>query len=139
VPIVEIGLLRLTALFAPLPAPELEGVARSLVHVTAPAGADVLVEGAPGDRYYAIAGGTATVTRSGRTVAALGRGDGFGEVALLRDVPRTATITATTDLDLYALEKADFLAAVTGHAQAYETAQSLASERLVQPAPAGEG
>ncbi len=130
VPIVEISLLRLTTLFAPLPAPALEGVARSLTPVEAPIGATVIAEGEVGDRYYVIADGNAEVARHGEAVATLGRGDGFGEIALLRDVPRTATVTATSDLSLYALAKDDFLAAVTGHLQAHQTAQELAEERL---------
>jgi Cyclic nucleotide-binding domain len=130
VPIVEIGLLRRTTIFAPLPAPELEGVARSLTAVTAPAGTVVIREGETGDRYYAIADGTATVTQAGTAIAALGRGDGFGEIALLRDVPRTATVTAATELHLYSLEKTDFLAAVTGHVRAHELAQEVTAVRL---------
>ena len=57
-------------------------------------------------------------------------GDWFGEIALLRDVPRTATITARTDLDLLALERDDFIAAVTGHAPSAEAAGAVVGARL---------
>ncbi len=130
VPIVQISLLRLTELFAPLPAPELEGLARSLVPADAAAGTNVIREGEPGDRYFTIAAGAATVSQAGAVIATLGRGDGFGEVALLRDVPRTATVAATTDMQLYSLGKAAFLAAVTGHAPTHAVADRLVSDRL---------
>jgi hypothetical protein len=130
VPIVQIGLLRLSELFAPLPAPELEGLARRLVSVDVGAGTEIIREGDPGDRYYAIAAGEATVIHAGAVTATLGRGDGFGEIALLRDVPRTATVTAATGMQLYTLDKDAFLAAVTGHAPTHSIATQIVSDRL---------
>jgi CRP-like cAMP-binding protein len=135
VPIVQIGLLRLSALFAPLPAPELEALAYSLAPASAAAGSTIVREGDPGDRYYAIADGEVTVTRAGAAIATLHRGDGFGEIALLRDVPRTATVTASTDTRLYALEKDAFVAAVTGHAPTRRVADQLVSDRSAADAP----
>ena len=129
VPIVEIALLRSMSLFAPLPAPAIEGVARALEPVELAAGTVVIRMGEAGDRFYAIAEGEAEVSRSGTTVALLGRGTGFGEIALLEDVPRTATVTARTDLLLYALEKDPFVTAVTGHASAAQAASALVTTR----------
>lgn len=130
VPVVEIGLLRSMRLFAPLPPPELEGLARSLVLVRADAGEAVITQGGDGDRYYAIASGELEVVRDGTQVIVLSRGDGFGEIALLHDVPRTATVAALTPATLYALEKDPFLEVVTGHPVASTTAHALAAERL---------
>ena len=130
VPVVEIALLRATSLFAPLAAPTLESLARSLEPLTARAGSDIIRQGDEGDRFFVIADGEADVVVSGRHVATLGRGDGFGEIALMYGVPRTATVTARTDLRLYALEREAFLLALTGHARVHGTAQRLAQERL---------
>jgi CRP-like cAMP-binding protein len=93
----------------------------------------IIREGEPGDRYYAIAAGEATVTHARTVSATLRRGDGFGEIALLRDVPRTATVTAATRMQLYSLEKDAFLAAVTGHAPTHSIAAQIVSARLPPP------
>ena len=130
VPIVEIGLLRSLPVFTPLPAPELESIARSLIALDVPVGAAVISEGEPVYRYYIVADGGLEVTEHGRVVANLGRGDGFGEIALLHHVPRTATCRATSATHLYALERDDFLAAVTGHPQVADEAHRLAAERM---------
>ena len=130
VPQVEIQLLRLVPIFAPLPAPELEGLARALepVHVTP--GTTVIREGEAGDRFYAIATGELQVTKNGHDVKLLRRGDGFGEIALIEDVPRTATVTATTDAELFSLTKEPFILALTGHAPASRAASDMVSQRL---------
>lgn len=139
VPIVELSLPRKLRIFAALPAPVLEGLARSLVPVRLAAGTVVVREGEPGDRFYAIADGEIEITVGGQRLAVRTRGEGFGEIALLRDVPRTATATTRTPALLYALEQEPFLAAVTGHAAAAAAADVIVRERLETVSPGSSG
>ena len=130
VPVVEIALLRSLPLFSPLGAPALEGLARGLAELQAPAGTVVVREGEPGDRFYVVAEGELDVSARGRELRTIGRGDGFGEIALLENIPRTATVTARTDSRLYALDKPSFLASVSSHPRAAGEADRLVRERL---------
>ena len=70
------------------------------------------------------------MTKNGQDVSLLRRGDGFGEIALIEDVPRTATVTALTDAELFSLEKEPFILALTGHAPAARAAGDMVSQRL---------
>jgi CRP-like cAMP-binding protein len=112
----RIPLLRSTDLFSALPAPALETLARQATPCSFSPGATIIVEGDIGDRYYVIAAGTVAVTRNGRPLATLRAGEGFGELALLHDVPRTAAVRAIGDVELLTIERAVFIVAVTGHA-----------------------
>ncbi|MGA2519489.1 MAG: MFS transporter [Acidimicrobiales bacterium] len=134
VPQVEIRLLRSIPIFRVLPAPALEGLARELEAVSAPAGTVVIKAGDVGDRYYAIADGALHVERDGRRVATLGPGDGFGEIALVHDIPRLATVTADTDALLYGLDKQPFVLALTGHPAAAHEARIVTSAHGVSGA-----
>jgi MFS family permease len=127
VPVVEIALLRTLPLFAPLAAPELEALARRLVPVVSHAGRAVVTLGEQGTLFYVIADGELDVEGFGRT---LRRGDAFGEIALLMDVPRTATVRAVTDVRLHTLGRADFLSVVTGDPRVVAEADRLVHERL---------
>jgi MFS family permease len=137
VPVVEIALLRSLPVFGPLPAPELESVARDLEPVEAAAGTAIVREGEVGDRFYVIADGEVEVFIDGGFVRTQGRCEGFGEIALLQDLPRTATVKAKTDVRLYALEKDPFVAAVTGHPQSYRAAAEQMRERGIAVAGSG--
>lgn len=115
VPVVAMSLLRQHPIFAPLPTVALETVARSSTEVPVVEGERVIIEGDPGDRFYAVSEGSFAVSHAGVPIAAIGRGGGFGEIALLADVPRTATVTAQTRGSVIAIERSQFLLAVTGH------------------------
>jgi hypothetical protein len=125
-----LALLGSIPLFAPLPAPTLEHLAGSLIPVRVEAGRAVLRQGEPGDRFFVIGSGRAEVTADGRSLRTLEAGDHFGEISLLRDVPRTATVSAQTDLELYALERDEFVAAVTGHPASADAADAVIGARL---------
>jgi MFS family permease len=134
----DVALLRRIPMLAPLPLPALEHLARGLEPVTVPAGADVVVEGEPGDRFYVLQTGHAEVLGGDQTVTGLGPGDSFGEVALLRRVPRTATVRATTDLVLRALDADRFLTVVTGSPSTRRSATAHVEQLLDRyrpPAP----
>jgi MFS family permease len=130
VPERELDLLARLPFFAPLPAPVVESLAGRLWERRVSAGQEVFRQGAYGDAFYVIGRGRAVVFVDERRVNELGPGDYFGEIALLRDVPRTATVRAGTDLELYALEGGDFVAAVSGHATSAEQADLVVAARL---------
>ena len=130
VPERQLELLRGSPIFAPLPPATLEALALRLEARRIDAGDTVFAQGNAGDEFYLVDSGRVTVAVAGETVAELGPGESFGEIALLRDVPRTATVTALTEVSLYALEREHFLAAVTGHAQSRTAAEILITSRL---------
>jgi MFS family permease len=130
VPEREYRLLRGVSMFAPLPVAHLEELAGRVRSVHVPAGAAVVREGEHGDRFYVIADGEVEVFEHGRFRRTELVGDCFGEIALLRDVPRTATVTARTDVELLALERDDFLAAITGDRRALAAGHDLVARRL---------
>jgi len=130
VPQVEIQLLRSNPIFAALSAPSIETLARGVERVTQSAGTVVFTEGDSGDCYYAVADGQVSVTRLGRIVQTLSRGGGFGELALIRDIPRGATVTATTDVLMYRIRKEPFIETLIGHASA-----ALAAEEIITGYP----
>ena len=130
VPVVEIALLRSLPLFAELPAPAIEGLAAALRPVQLEAGAVLIRQGDPGDAYFAIAAGELDAEQDGHFLGRYGRGDGVGEIALLRAVPRTATVTAHTAATVYQLDRDLFLTAVLGHAPTRRQAEDIAATRL---------
>jgi MFS family permease len=133
----ELRILSSVPIFAPLPGMTLEHLASRLVPLRVDTGTVVVREGDPGDRFYLLAEGTVEVSEYGRTLSELGPGGYFGEIALIRDVPRTATVTAKTSVVLYALDREDFLAAVTNHEPSAEAAEEVVSARLAGIAVAG--
>jgi len=126
VPWRALDLLRAVEIFAPLPPPQLEWIARQARWITFEPGDVVITEGDAGDAYYVLETGALRVTQRGELLRVLSeRGDGIGEIALLRDVPRTATVTSETVSVMLMVGRSPFLEAVTGHAQAFETARRV--------------
>jgi MFS family permease len=130
VPERELELLHGISIFRPLPAAILEGLAHAMLPLHVEAGREIVREGEAGDRFYVIASGEVEVVKDGAVINHEGPGEFFGEISLLRDVPRTATVRARTDVELRALERDDFIAAVTGHAASAEAADSVVATRL---------
>jgi len=120
-------------MFAPLSIAAKERIASNLISVPIRAGDVVIRSGDHGDRFYLVGTGELDIDADGRHSTA-GPLDYFGEIALLRDVPRTATVTAAADSQLYALQRDDFLSAVTGHSAARAAGDAVADARL-----AGQG
>jgi Cyclic nucleotide-binding domain len=126
----ELELLSRVPLFAPLPPAELEYLAEKVAKRRVPAGEAVFRAGEHGDRFYVIVDGTVEVSPKDAQPSELDAGDFFGEIALLKDVPRTADVVAKTDVELLELQREDFVAAVTGHAEASRAADSIVGARL---------
>jgi MFS family permease len=130
-PTAELALIDSVPMLTPLSLAAKEHLATTLVAFSAAPGEVVIREGDRGDRFYIVAAGELEVVSEGLRVTA-GPGDHFGEIALLRDVPRTATVRALADSQLYALERTDFLAAVTGHSGVQAAGEAIAAERLAR-------
>ena len=125
----ELRLLRGVPFLATLPPAQLEQLVASSDRVRITSGSDIVRRGEVGDAFYLIDEGTAEAHADGERTE-LGPGDSFGEIALLRDIPRTATVTATSDAELLRLGRDDFVAAVTGHAPTAAAADAVVASRL---------
>jgi len=130
VPERELATLTALPLFRPLPITTLERLAGHLCRTEANAGVEIVREGEQGDLFYVIDSGAVQVTQGNHNVATLHRGDYFGEIALLRNVPRVATCRALTDVELYTLERERFVSAVTGHTTSAREAKEITDQRL---------
>ena len=130
VPERQLRILQSIPLFSPLPPTTLERLAAHLSPVTAPAGTEFVREGDAGDLFYVVAAGRVEVSTEGGRVGELGPGDYFGEIALLRDLPRSATCTATTNVELYTIDRDRFVSAVTGNSTSASEIESVIHSRL---------
>jgi hypothetical protein len=122
-------LLRGNSIFAPLPIATLERLSHDLIPVEAAAGEEVIVQGDTGSRFFLIERGQVEVFENGTFRRNEGPGESFGEIALLHDVPRTATVRTTVDTRLLALGREQFLAAVTGHRRSRQVAHTVVDDR----------
>jgi hypothetical protein len=124
-PVVEISLLQQIPLFRALPSTTIEALAQALEQVDLPAGTVIMAEGDVGDSYVAVAEGSVEIRQHDKVIATLGRGEGLGEIALLRSTPRTATAVATSRVTAFRLDRDSFLHAVLGHAPTHESADAV--------------
>jgi CRP-like cAMP-binding protein len=122
-------LLRRLPIFSPLSPTALDALAWQLERVPVAAGVRVVAEGDVSDRFYVIDSGRVAVTHGDQLVRHEGPGDYFGEIGLLRDVPRTATVTAEEDSVLYSLGRAEFLDAVNGSAESASALEEIVAYR----------
>ena len=120
-------LLREVQAFAELPLTAFERLAGGLEPLSFAAGDTIMREGEPGDRFVVVASGQVEVTAAGRPIQRLGRGAGLGEISLLRRSPRTATVTALTPVEAYAIPGSCFVAAFSGPAAAAVTERIAAA------------
>jgi CRP/FNR family transcriptional regulator, cyclic AMP receptor protein len=126
----KVELIKKVPLFAGCSKRELEEIAHIADEIDLNEGKEMTRQGARGREFFVLLEGEADVTKDGQSINKLGAGDFFGEIALLRDVPRTATVTARTESTVFALERADFLAAVVGNARFGHDTTRLAEDRL---------
>jgi predicted MFS family arabinose efflux permease len=122
--------LRKVPMLRPLPISTIEQLARQVREEAVPQGATVIKQGDVGDSFYVIVGGEVEVKQNSRLVRVLSDGDSFGEIALLRDVPRTTTVRARTPLTLYALDRREFVPTVSGYTASAVEAEALVEARL---------
>ena len=136
VPERQYELLRGVAMFAPLPLGVIEELASSLEPLTFAPNDDLMRVGEPGDRFILIDSGTVEVEAAGAPVRTIGPGGYCGEIALLRDIPRTATVRAITQVTAFGLRGADFVAVVTGDRDAARSADRIVEARLANASDA---
>ena len=131
----EVALLRSIPMFAPLGAPAIDRLATAMVPVHAHTGSAVIRQGDPGDHFYIITDGRVAVSIDGQRVREEGPGESFGEIALLRNVPRTATVEALEATELISLDRTTFLEAVTGQPASAEAAEATVARHLGAASP----
>jgi len=128
----DIKLLRRVTMLGALPAATIEQLGAALAYEVYAPGRTVFAQGDPGQTFYIVDSGHAEVVRDGRPVGTLGRGECFGEIALLRSRARTATVTASADapLRVAVLPRRVFLTAVTGYPASAAAGADVVTSRL---------
>ena len=124
------GLIRDLPLFAPLPIATLENLSLGLTERSYGTGERIVTQGEAGDSFYVIAAGEVELTADGVLLGRERTGEFFGEIALLRDVPRTATVTADGPVTTLVIEREHFLAGVGAHPRSATAAETVTRDRL---------
>jgi Cyclic nucleotide-binding domain len=130
----RVALIRAQRLFAPLSLATVEHLAATLEPLRIREGDSLIREGDAGDRYFLIDSGTVEVVQGEHFLRELGPGSGVGGIALLHDVPRTASVVSSTVVVAYGLDRDSFLEAVLGQAASHAAASALADEHLTADA-----
>jgi CRP/FNR family transcriptional regulator, cyclic AMP receptor protein len=104
----KVELLRKVPLFSKLDKKGLQDVAHIADEIDLPAGKEMATEGDRGREFFVLLKGNADVTKDGKNINTMKEGDFFGEIALVTKMPRTATVTATTDVDVLVITERDF-------------------------------
>ena len=133
----EVDVLNRISIFRPLPVPAIDCLAHHVRHAQVGAGDEVFHQGDDADRYYVIRDGEAEVIGDGRRIRTMGPGDGFGEIALIHEVPRTATVRARTALELYTLERRHFVSTINIYGSSARESDALVDDRLRTFTPTG--
>ncbi len=126
----ELRIIRAISMFRPLAAPVLERLAGDAIRVIAEPGHAIIRAGETGDRFYIMVSGQAEVEIDGVVIRLIDPGATFGEIALLHDIPRTATVRAIEPTELLAIERGPFLEALTGQPRSRAMADQIAIRRL---------
>jgi predicted MFS family arabinose efflux permease len=126
--------LRAVTMLRPLPVSTIEQLARNVREESAEPGQVVIKQGQVGDSFYVIIDGEIEVSKNGRLLRVLSDGDSFGEIALLRDVPRTTTVRARTPVELYELDRRHFVPTVSGYSESAAEAETVVETRLAASA-----
>jgi MFS family permease len=126
--------LREVTMLRPLPVSTIEHLARNVREDSVEPGETVIEQGQVGESFYVIVAGEAEVKENGSLLRVLSDGDSFGEIALLRDVPRTTTVRARTPLALYALDRRHFVPTVSGYSESAAEAETVVETRLAASA-----
>jgi MFS family permease len=137
VPTDRVEMLHRNPIFAPLPPAAVEALATRLVAEEHPSGTEIFHQGDRGDRFFIVTDGSVEIEIDGIPITEAGPGDYFGEIALMRDVPRTATARALGDVKLYSLDGPSFVTAATGHPASIEAAEAVIGSRLRFRSPSG--
>lgn len=128
----DVALLQVHGIFSPMAMATVDHLVRYMDRESFAVGEVIIAKGDVGDRFYLIEAGAVEIVDDGERLAVLGPGDAFGEMALLHDLPRSATAIAGSPVQARSLRRRDFLMALTAHDRSHEVARKLADDRQAQ-------